>query len=105
MAGLGARTEFDDLEDELLKWVTEWDEANDALYVVARASYIKLARLKREKMALLTRIATRDHNATRSEISCRTSFKVAKKLVWHAHVHSRWGRARVQTSMARPRSL
>ena len=55
MAGLGGRTEFDDLEDELLRWATEWDEADAACMQLL--AYIKLARLKGEKIALLTRIA------------------------------------------------
>ena len=55
MAGLGARTEFDDSEDELLSWATDWDEGDDAVYAAPKASITKLARLRREKIALLTR--------------------------------------------------
>ena len=58
MADLGDRNEYEGLEDEVLKWATEWDEADDAVYAAARASYMKLARLKREKIALQTRLAT-----------------------------------------------
>ena len=55
MAGLGGRTQFDNLEDESLKWTTEWEFCNNAMYAAAKASIIKLARLNREKIALLTR--------------------------------------------------
>ena len=32
MDGLFDRTAFDNLEDEVLKWASEWDEADDAVY-------------------------------------------------------------------------
>ena len=32
MDSLFDRTAFDDLEDEVLKWASEWDAADDALY-------------------------------------------------------------------------
>ena len=56
MEGLDDRTPFDDLEDEVQKWATEWDESDDALYAAAKASMKKLARLKREKIALQKRL-------------------------------------------------
>ena len=66
MAGLGGRTAFDDLEDELLRCATVLDQADDALHAPV---YIKLARLKREKIALLTRINTGGHKRNRDQIS------------------------------------
>ena len=56
MDGREDRTEFDDLEDELLKWVTEWDEADEAVYAAAKASMIKLAKLKLEQLELESRL-------------------------------------------------
>ena len=58
MGDQGPRTEFDELEDELLKWITEWDEADDAVYAAAKASMIKLAKLKLELEELRTRLNT-----------------------------------------------
>ena len=58
MADLGAIDSFETLEDEYADWATAWDEADDALYAAARKEYVKLARIKRVKFALLERIAT-----------------------------------------------
>ena len=30
------RNEYEGLEDEVLKWATEWDEADDAVYAGAK---------------------------------------------------------------------
>ena len=86
MAGLEGRTQFDDLEDELLKWTTEWDFGDDAIYAAAKA-----ARLNRQKIALLTRYPRKRRRPLRSHAE-RT---VDRRLVWHAHVYRRWGHARV----------
>ena len=58
MEGLFERTAFDDLEDEVLKWALEWDQADDAVYAAAKASMIKLARLRKEQIALQSRLLT-----------------------------------------------
>ena len=42
VAGQVPRTDFDDLEDELLKWATEWDEGDDVVYAAAKASMKKM---------------------------------------------------------------
>ena len=55
MADLGAIDSFETLKDEYADWATAWDEADDALYTY---EYVKLARIKREKLAFLERIAT-----------------------------------------------
>ena len=58
MADLGATDAFESLEDEYAKWATGWDEADDAIYAASRKAWLKLARIKREKIALLKRLNT-----------------------------------------------
>ena len=41
MANLGGRDEFEDLEEENMRWATEWDEADDAIHADARRIYLK----------------------------------------------------------------
>ena len=53
MANLGGRDEFEDLEEENMRWATEWDEADDAIHADARRIYLKLAKIRREKRKLL----------------------------------------------------
>ena len=49
MANLGGRDEFEGLEEENMRWATEWDEADDAIHADARRIYLKLAKIRREK--------------------------------------------------------
>ena len=58
MDGQGVFTGFDEQECELLRWATSWDEADDAVYANAKATMIALDLLKKERIALLTRLAT-----------------------------------------------
>ena len=58
MAGGGRRTQFDELEDEVLRWCTEWDDADEAVYVAAKTSMLELAELKLELEELRTRLHT-----------------------------------------------
>ena len=58
MAGGGRRTQFDELEDEVLGWCTEWDDADEAVYVAAKTSMLELAELKLELEELRTRLQT-----------------------------------------------
>ena len=53
MANLGGRDEFEDLEEENMRWATEWDEADDAIHADARRIYLKLAKIRREKRKLI----------------------------------------------------
>ena len=43
MDGDESRNEFEELEEELLRWIQELDEGDDAIYAAARASTQKLA--------------------------------------------------------------
>ena len=58
MANLGARDEFEAMEDENLRWATEWDEVDDMIYAAARREYIKRARVRRERKKLVQKLAT-----------------------------------------------
>ena len=58
MDGQGVFTGFDEQERELLRWATSWDEADDAVYANAKATMIALDLLKKERIILLTRLAT-----------------------------------------------
>ena len=58
MAGQESTTKFEELEKELLKWIQEWDEGDDVVYVAANASTIKLAKLKEELAGLRSRLVT-----------------------------------------------
>ena len=49
---LRARDEFENAEEANLRWATEWDEAHDEIYAAARREYIKLVRLRIEKLKL-----------------------------------------------------
>ena len=69
MEGMDDRTPFDELEDEVQRWATEWDESDDALYIAAKASMRKLRGLKREKLALQTRLETGGRRRRRSQRS------------------------------------
>lgn len=69
MADLGATDAFESLEDEYAKWATGWDEADDAIYAAARKAWLKLARIKREKLELLERLATGGRNRRRPQRS------------------------------------
>ena len=40
MAGLIDRDEFEDAKEENLRWATEWDEADDAIYATAWRTYV-----------------------------------------------------------------
>lgn len=53
MANLGARNEFEAMEDDNLRWATERDEVDDTIYAVAQRAYLKLARMRREKKELV----------------------------------------------------
>ena len=44
MVNYGTRDEYEAMEDEKRRRVTEWDEADDVIYAAARRAYLKLAR-------------------------------------------------------------
>ena len=58
MDGDESTDEFEELEEELLRWIQELDEGDDAIYAAARASTQKLAELKEELAILRSRLLT-----------------------------------------------
>ena len=78
MADLGAFDAFESLEDEYAKWATGWDEADDAIYAAAKKAWLKLVRVKREKLFLLERLATGGRTRKRPQ---RTHAEHHKRLI------------------------
>ena len=58
MDGDESTDEFEELEEELLRWIQEIDEGDDALYAAARASTKKLKELKEKLARLRSRLLT-----------------------------------------------
>ena len=57
MANLGARDEFEAMEEDTMRWATQWDEVDDMIYAAARREYIQRARVRREKKKLVQKLA------------------------------------------------